>query len=109
MIFFLIQLKGFPFYWRRNSKYNYYKLLLHRTYNRIGKVLVSMNEYGQMRIRIRRIRMFLGLLDPDLLVRGMALDPAPEPNPYIIKQKYYTIVRKTLIPTVVPSKIITLF
>jgi hypothetical protein len=53
--------------------------------------------------------MFLGLLDPDLLVRGMALDPAPEPNPYIIKQKYYTIVRKTLIPTVVPSKIITLF
>jgi hypothetical protein len=28
----------------------------------------------RIRIRIRRIRMFLGLLDPDPLVRGMDLD-----------------------------------
>ena len=36
-------------------------------------------------IRIRRIHMFLGLLDPDpdLLVRGIA----PEQDPSIIKQK----------------------
>ncbi len=82
------------------NKFNYYKLLLHRTYNRIGKVLVSMYEYGQMRIRIRRIRMFLGLLDPDQLVRGTAPDTAPDPDPSIIKQKSCKIVRKTLIPTV---------
>jgi hypothetical protein len=31
--------------------------------------------------RIRRIHMFLGLLDPDPLVRGMDLDPAPDPAP----------------------------
>jgi hypothetical protein len=30
-------------------------------------------------IRIRRIRMFLGLPDPDPLIRGM--DPAPDPYP----------------------------
>jgi hypothetical protein len=30
--------------------------------------------------------MFLGLLDPDPLVRGTDLDQAPEP--YIIKKKY---------------------
>jgi hypothetical protein len=36
-----------------------------------------------IRIRIRRIRMFLGLLDPDpdLLVKGM------DPDPSITKQK----------------------
>jgi hypothetical protein len=34
-----------------------------------------------LRIRIRRIRMFLGLLDPDPLVRDMDTDPS------IIKQK----------------------
>jgi hypothetical protein len=80
MIFLLIQLKGFPFYWRQKSEYNYYKLLLYRTYNRIGEVLVSMYDYGQMGIRIRRIRMFLGLLDPDPLVRGTAPDPATDPD-----------------------------
>jgi hypothetical protein len=37
-----------------------------------------------LRIRIR-IHMFLGLLDPNPLVRGMDLDPAP--NPSITKQK----------------------
>jgi hypothetical protein len=38
-----------------------------------------------LRIRIRRIHMFLGLTDPDLLVRDT--DPAPDPDPSIIKQK----------------------
>jgi hypothetical protein len=28
-----------------------------------------------------RIRMFLGLPDPDQLLRGMDLDPAPDPDP----------------------------
>jgi hypothetical protein len=38
---------------------------------------------------IRRIHMFLGLPDPDPLVRGMDLDPAldPDPDPSIIMQK----------------------
>ena len=40
---------------------------------------------------VLRIRMFLGLLDPDQLVREKDLDPS------FIKQKK---VRKTLIPTV---------
>jgi hypothetical protein len=51
--------------------------------------------------------MFLGLLDPDPLVRGMDPDPALDldPHPSIIIK----IVRKTLIPTLkyyvnVPSK-----
>jgi hypothetical protein len=41
--------------------------------------------------------MFLDLLGPDPLVRGMDPDPAQDPDPSIIKQKK---VRKTLIPTV---------
>ncbi len=41
--------------------------------------------------------MFLGLPDPDPVVRGMGPDPYPSPKPSIIKQ---IIVRKTLIPTV---------
>jgi hypothetical protein len=43
----------------------------------------------QVRIRIRRIRMFLGLLDPDSdpLVRGMDLGMDPDPDPSITKQK----------------------
>jgi hypothetical protein len=44
-----------------------------------------------LRIRIHRIHMFLGLLDPDPdpLVRGMDPDPDPEqdPDPSIIMQK----------------------
>ncbi len=34
-----------------------------------------------------RIHMFLGLPDPDLLVRGMDPDPATDPDPSIIMQK----------------------
>ncbi len=45
-------------------------------------------------IRIHRIHMFLGLLDPDPSARGM--DPVPDLDPSITKQKK---VRKTLIPT----------
>jgi hypothetical protein len=39
--------------------------------------------------RIHRIHMFLGLPDPDPLVRGMDQDqdPAPDPDPSISKQK----------------------
>jgi hypothetical protein len=47
---------------------------------------VEMSLYiSVLRIRswIRRIRIFLGLLDPDLLVRSMDLDP----DPSIIEQK----------------------
>ncbi len=52
-----------------------------------------------------RIHVFLGLPDPDPLVRGMDPDPAldPDPGPSIIKQIYSKknlIVRKTLISTV---------
>ena len=36
-------------------------------------------------LRIHWIHVFLGLLDPDPLVRGM--DPDPDPDPYNIKQK----------------------
>ena len=44
-----------------------------------------------LRIRIHRIHVFLGLLDPDpdpdLLVRGMDPDPDPDLDPSNIKQK----------------------
>ncbi len=42
-----------------------------------------------IRIRIQRIHMFLGLPDPDPLVRGMDPDPVPDPvpDPSIIMQK----------------------
>jgi hypothetical protein len=38
-------------------------------------------------IRIERIRKFLGLQDPDLLVRGTYQDSDSDPAPSIIKQK----------------------
>ncbi len=37
----------------------------------------------RMRIRIHRIHLFLGLLDPDPLVRSVD----PDPDPSVIKQK----------------------
>jgi hypothetical protein len=40
-----------------------------------------------LRIQIHRIHMFLGLPDPDPLVRGMDPDPALDPDPSIIMQK----------------------
>jgi hypothetical protein len=36
----------------------------------------------RIRIRIHRIHMFLGLQDPDPLVRGMD----PDPDPFVMKQ-----------------------
>jgi hypothetical protein len=42
-----------------------------------------------LRIRIRRVHMFVGLLDPDQLVRGTDPDPTHPAK----------IVRKTFIPT----------
>jgi hypothetical protein len=44
--------------------------------------------YAVLRIRIYRIHVFLGLPDPDPLVRGMDPDPAQDPDPSIIMQKY---------------------
>jgi hypothetical protein len=41
------------------------------------------NKLTVFRIRIHRIHMFLGLPDPDPLVRGMD----PDPDPSIIMQK----------------------
>jgi len=45
--------------------------------------------------------MFLGLPDPDPLVRGMDPDPdpAPDPDPSIVYHQA-KIVRKTLIPNI---------
>ncbi len=40
-----------------------------------------------LRILIRRIRMFYGLLDPDQLGRDTDPDPNSAPDPSIIKQK----------------------
>jgi hypothetical protein len=39
----------------------------------------------RIRIRIHRFHVFLGLMDPDPLVRGM--DPDPDLDPSIIKYK----------------------
>ncbi len=45
--------------------------------------------FSVLRIRIHRIHMYLGLPDPDPLVRGMDPDPDPalDPDPSIIMQK----------------------
>jgi hypothetical protein len=48
-------------------------------------IMESLNaQKAVFRIRIR-IHMLLGLPDPDLLIRGMNPNPAPDPS--IIKQK----------------------
>ncbi len=56
--------------------------------------LDDINEAGFPPVLRIRIRMFLGLLDPDPLVRGM--DPDPDPDPYHQAE----ILRKTFIATV---------
>jgi hypothetical protein len=48
-----------------------------------GRILQGTLFISVLRIRIRGIRMFFGLLDPDSLVRCTG----PDPDPYIIKQK----------------------
>ncbi len=59
------------------------RLAMLNTTNENAKVPHTWHIEAVLRIRIRRVRMFLGLLDPDPLVRGMDLDP----DPSIIKQK----------------------
>ncbi len=51
------------------------------------KVGMGILYHPEFRIRIHRIHMFLGLLDPDPdpSVRGM--DSAPDPDPSVIMQK----------------------
>jgi hypothetical protein len=58
----------------------------------ITKKALKFNCKPVLRIKIHRIHMFLGLPDPDPLVRDM------DPDPSIIMQKW--VVRKTLIPTI---------
>ncbi len=56
-----------------------FKNLIINSFNTAIYLLLS--AMLRIRIRIRRIHMFLGLPDPDQLVRDMA------PDPSIIKQK----------------------
>jgi hypothetical protein len=60
----------------------------------LGPIYIRVVLRIQIRIRIHRIRMFLGNLDPDPdpLVRGMDPDP--------LSSSTKKIVRKPLIPTV---------
>ncbi len=61
--------------------------------NENRSVLVKRNRLTQCSgsefHQFHRIHMFLGLMDPDPLVRGMDPDPnpAPDPDPVIIKHK----------------------
>ncbi len=51
----------------------------------IRSVLTNVERFGTvLGIRIHRTRMFLGLPDPDPLVRGM--DPAPDPEPSLFSK-----------------------
>jgi hypothetical protein len=50
---------------------------------KIASILTGMALEAVLRIRIH---IFLGLPDPDSLVRG--IDPAPDPDPSSIMQKY---------------------
>jgi hypothetical protein len=53
-------------------------------------ILTSGSRDIGIRIRIRSIHMFLGILDPDLSV----ISTDPEPDPSIIKKKKYTLYEK---------------
>jgi hypothetical protein len=54
-----------------------------------GCFLADLDKFVLVAVfRIHRIHMFLGLPDPDPLVRGMEPDPDPAPDLSIIKQKY---------------------
>jgi hypothetical protein len=50
----------------------------------VDSVVLRLSVKAVLRIRIHRIHVFLGLLDPDPLVRGM--DPDPGLDTSIIKQ-----------------------
>jgi hypothetical protein len=53
-----------------------------------GRTPFSASSLRPLAVLRIRIRMFLGLPDPDPLVRGTAPDPELDPDPPIIKQKY---------------------
>jgi hypothetical protein len=74
-----------PFY-KKNTTFKGLKITTYKSTIKAYLGSIS-NCLAVLRIRIRRICMFLGLLDPDPLVRGMDLDPAPDPDPSIAKQK----------------------
>ncbi len=48
---------------------------------------IEKNSVGDLGIRIRTIPMFVGIPDPDPLVRGTDPDPDSGPDPSIIKQR----------------------
>ncbi len=48
--------------------------MINEQFNIFRRLLIVL-YLSVLRIRIRRIRMFLGLLDPDPLVRGVDSDP----------------------------------
>jgi hypothetical protein len=60
-----------------------------RPFNVIYHLVDDLKQVGllQIRIRIHRIHMFLVLLDPDPLVKGMVPVPDPGPDPSITKQR----------------------
>jgi hypothetical protein len=49
------------------------------TVHAVYELITCIQYYSVLGIRIRRIRMFLGLPDPDPLVRGAD----PDPDPYL--------------------------
>jgi hypothetical protein len=65
----------------------------YRSINHLGRMsgFFTVPLMAVLRIRIHRIHMFLGLPDPDPLVRGMDPNPDPaldpDPDPSIIMQK----------------------
>jgi hypothetical protein len=65
-----------------------------------ANVLIAGDFQAVFRIRIYLIHMFLGLPDPDPLVRGMDPYPALDPDPSIMPLSSIKIVKKTLISTV---------
>jgi hypothetical protein len=69
-----------------HSRYNINTDQRHTLSNRTVALVVTfplLQPVLRIRIRIHRIHMFLGLPDPDPLVRGMD----PDPDPSIIMQK----------------------
>ena len=68
-------------FWNTSKRFGFVSILSFD----IGPPVLSFRSV--FRIRIHRIHMFLGLLDPDPLVRGMDPDLDPDPNPSVSKQK----------------------
>jgi hypothetical protein len=68
---------------------NYRKQTLRFIFRQLAKDRVRRGPVLLIRIRLRihRIHMFLGLLDPDPDTQVRGMDPEPDPGPSIIKQK----------------------